>query len=53
MRCNLLVLREEWKAECHYSGRGERRKVITKLIYLAWGKIWTGLFFGPFFRPLF
>ena len=23
--CSLLVLREGWKAECYYSGRGERR----------------------------
>ena len=27
VRCSLLVLREEWKAECHYSGRGERRTI--------------------------
>ena len=25
--CSLLVLREGWKAECYYSGRGERRTI--------------------------
>ena len=27
MGCSLLVLREGWKAECYYSGRGERRTI--------------------------
>ena len=30
VRCSLLVLREEWKAECHYSGRGERRTIARQ-----------------------
>ena len=30
VRCRLLVLREEWKAECHYSGRGERRTIARQ-----------------------
>ena len=28
--CSLSVLREGWEAECYYSGRGERRSVITQ-----------------------
>ena len=28
--CSLLVLREGWKAECYYSGRGERRTIARQ-----------------------
>ena len=30
MGCSLLVLREGWKAECYYSGRGERRTIARQ-----------------------
>ena len=30
VRCSLSVLREEWEAECYYSGRGERRTITTQ-----------------------
>ena len=38
--CSLLVLREGWKAECYYSGRGERRTFRRQ------GKVREGLFVG-------
>ena len=28
--CSLLVLREGWKAECYYSGMGERRTIARQ-----------------------
>ena len=30
MGCSLLVLREGWKAECYYLGRGERRTIARQ-----------------------